>query len=69
VLKNIYAEKIENYQLKTLANYFEIKNHSAHNALSDALTLKRVIYSVAFKLKRPGIDIFCKKFKNGKEFQ
>ena len=69
VLKIIYAEKIENFQLKTLASYFEIKNYSAHNALADAITLKKVIESIAFKLEKPGIDIFCTKFKNWKEFQ
>jgi DNA polymerase III alpha subunit (gram-positive type) len=68
VLKNIYEEKIENYQLGTLAKYFKIENFYAHSALADSVTLKRIVELVALESNKPIIDIFCTKFKNGKEF-
>ena len=69
VLKNIYEGKIENYQLGTLAKYFKIEIFYAHSALSDSMTLKRIVELVALESNMPLIDTFCTKFKNEKEFQ
>ena len=64
---NKQPESSSGYSLNTLAEIYKIGNNCAHNALADAITLKRIFDFFIFDHNLPS-DYFIKKQKDTSDF-
>ena len=64
---NKQPESSSGYSLNTLAEIYKIGNNCAHNALADAITLKRICDFLIFDHNLPS-DYFISKQKNTSDF-
>ena len=68
ILKKLYAGTIENFQLTTVANFFDIKSNLSHSGLGDAIVLKQ-IHDAVIRDKKLDNNYFLQTFKKPRDFQ